>query len=196
MNTQLEGRLSLCQCGCQTQIKGTWARGHNNKQTYAQTLSRFFEHVHTEPNSGCWIWCAALVSGGRYGGFSADGRDIRAHRFSYLLLKGPIPPGKELDHLCRTTVCVNPDHLEPVSHKENMRRGKSTIQNLREYWERHGLPELIRKNKEKVCCTHGHSFSGDNLYIRPNGNRACRLCQRLASHRSKQKRRGILRETL
>src|SRR5208337_4315885 len=73
----------------------------------------------------CWIWQRAKHPLG-YGSSSGDGEDRIAHRMIYKRHRGPIPEGLELDHLCRQTSCVNPDHLEPVTHAENMRRGVNT----------------------------------------------------------------------
>mgnify|MGYP001608583411 CR=1 FL=1 len=70
---------------------------------------------------GCWDWQASKTPGG-YGSFRAADRTVCAHRFSYELLVGPIPEGLDLDHLCRNKGCVNPEHLEPVTRRENMLR--------------------------------------------------------------------------
>ena len=85
------------------------------------TEDRFWSKV--EKSAGCWLWTAGLCHG--YGQFSFLGLDVRAHRFAYELLVGPIPAGLEIDHLCRDRACVNPDHLEPVTHRENGLRGES-----------------------------------------------------------------------
>lgn len=71
---------------------------------------------------GCWEWIGCKNRGG-YGLFRFDDRNQPAHRWSYIDTKGEIPDGVELDHLCRNHSCVNPDHLEAVTHQENMRRG-------------------------------------------------------------------------
>lgn len=86
---------------------------------------RLMEKVHFEPNSGCWLWAGADNASG-YGKL-AIGHSARvyAHRASYELAKGPIPDGMHLDHLCRVTCCINPDHLEPVTNRENARRGQA-----------------------------------------------------------------------
>ena len=75
----------------------------------------------------CWRWTGAVNNCG-YGKLSIPprGKQILAHRLSYLLFVGDIPKGYELDHLCRVRECVNPEHLEAVLHKENMRRRVDT----------------------------------------------------------------------
>lgn len=69
----------------------------------------------------CWLWTGS-TNGNSYGRFSLDGRMVPAHRWAYEALVGPIPPGLQIDHLCRVPLCVNPDHLEPVSQADNKRR--------------------------------------------------------------------------
>ena len=78
-----------------------------------------------------------------------------AHRVAYELQVGPIPVGLQLDHLCRVRSCVNPAHLEPVTSAENTRRGLRAM---------------------KTHCPQGHPYAGENLLIRPTGQRRCRTC--------------------
>lgn len=85
-----------------------------------KATAAFESRVHYEPNSGCWLWAGA-DNGDGYGKFRGE----YAHRLSYKRHKGPIPDGMHLDHLCRVPCCVNPDHLEPVTNKENARRGRA-----------------------------------------------------------------------
>lgn len=79
---------------------------------------RFWASITIGP--GCWEW---LGPGDRYGAMAVYGKQVLAHRYAYELLVAPIPPGLEIDHLCRNQRCVRPEHLEPVTHAENMRRG-------------------------------------------------------------------------
>ena len=80
-----------------------------------------------EPNTGCWLWTAALKNG--YGRITMMNpkRKTAAHRVSYEAFVGPIPEGLTLDHLCRVRCCVNPAHLEPVTMRENIMRGTSIV---------------------------------------------------------------------
>jgi len=78
--------------------------------------------------TGCWVWTGGLTydwrGGNRagYGRFSIGGKPKLAHRVAYELFRGPIPDGMVLDHTCERKSCVNPDHLEPVSSRENVLR--------------------------------------------------------------------------
>lgn len=124
--------------------------------------SRFWPKVHK--TEGCWLWTASLDHRG-YGQINAGGRrgkPLAAHRVAYELVVGPIPDGTELDHLCRNTICVRPDHLDPVTHTENMYRTP---------W--------VQAQMAKTRCVHGHEFTPANTYRRPGDNRRqCRACRR------------------
>jgi hypothetical protein len=85
-------------------------------------LERIMRHVLPEPNSGCWLWAGSVNVHG-YGTVNFRQRSALAHRAVWILIKGEPPVGLELDHKCRVRCCVNPDHLEWVTHEENVRRG-------------------------------------------------------------------------
>lgn len=91
-----------------------------NKFSQAPLDVRFWEKVEKGPD--CWTWTGALTSGG-YGSIWNGGKSCLAHRLAYQLTVGPVPDGLELDHLCRNTRCVNPEHLEPVARAEHAGRG-------------------------------------------------------------------------
>src|SRR5215472_6923837 len=107
--------------------------------------------------TGCWLWLGNTYPNG-YPQVAWDGTNRLGHRVFYTQLVGPIPEGLHLDHLCRTPLCVNPDHLEPVTKRENERRGMCGVL--------------------KTHCIHGHEYTLENTY-RPPGrlsSRACRAC--------------------
>lgn len=124
---------------------------------------RFFDRVQPEPMSGCWLWTGAIAKNG-YGRTSAG----YAHRTAYELNVGPIPAGLDLDHKCRTRSCCNPEHLEPVTRSENLRRGDMA---------RTGLSH---RNARKTHCKRGHEFTSANTYtVHGTGARQCKQCHAL-----------------
>lgn len=119
-----------------------------------------------EPNSGCWIWLGPVGQRrSNYGKGKYRGTNILAHRFSYEAHRGPIPDGYEPDHLCRVTVCVNPQHMELVTSYENFLRSNG--------------PAAV--NARRTHCIQGHILAGDNLHITKSGKRVCRSCARIRS---------------
>ena len=141
------------------------------------SLEWLMARIAPEPNSGCWLWLGTCCREGygrievdRYG----DRKRVLAHRVMYEFHRGPIPPGLQIDHLCRVTCCVNPDHLEPVTPAENRIRA---------------LPARGRE------CRRGHAFTPENTYFRRDGRRRCRICARAlgVARRAKEGRRiGVI----
>ncbi|WP_406502192.1 HNH endonuclease [Streptomyces sp. NBC_01590] len=74
--------------------------------------------------NGCWLWTRSRNRDG-YGWASLNDRTHQAHRLVYILIKGCPEEDKVLDHLCRVRHCVNPDHLEPVTNRQNLERGNT-----------------------------------------------------------------------
>lgn len=144
----------------------------------ADEMVRFWSKV--EPGRGdeeCWPWESATNRGG-YGIVSLGGRQggMRlAHRVAYELEVGAIPEGLELDHLCRNVLCVNPFHLEPVTHVENILRGAG----------------VAAQHAARTHCPKGHAYDERNTWIqiRRNGQR-CRVCKTCARERNNRWRRG------
>lgn len=89
-------------------------------------LDRVVPVLIIAPMGECWVW-AGRMNRNDYGRIYHEGDERMAHRVAYEAFKGPIPDGMLLDHLCRTRCCVNPNHLEPVTHSENTLRGKAIL---------------------------------------------------------------------
>lgn len=135
---------------------GKWARPPLKERL----LSRV-----TKSSTGCWNYSGAKrSSGSKYRGIWHNGRLVPAH-FASLLVHGKAKEdlystGLVIDHLCRNPNCINPDHLEAVSSKENILRGQS----------------IPAQNARKTNCKNGHPLSGNNLYVSA-GKRYCRICR-------------------
>lgn len=124
---------------------------------------RFWNQV--KKTATCWLWLGYTNERG-YGYFRKN-RDkrVRVHRFAYELIKGKIPKGLTIDHLCRVRHCVNPNHLEAVTFLENIGRGKEAT---------------------KTHCHRGHKFTKENTRM-SHGSRVCKMCHRLRTRERRLK---------
>lgn len=141
-------------------------------------VDRLLSKTWRNPATGCWEWVAALRGVKGYGSFTLNGRSTQAHRASYTLLVGPIPDGAVLDHLCRNRKCVNPEHLEPVTDRENILRGDG----------------VAAHNAQKTSCKNGHAFTPENTLTHKSG-RGCRQCGRDRSRAYMARKRSSLSST-
>lgn len=138
-----------------------------NEFSFVEPMHRFINSVEVNDNE-CWIWTKSVDING-YGQFSIRGNMLKAHRFIYEIYNNKVKEGKELDHLCRVRSCVNPDHLEEVTHAENMRRYIEAM----------------------TSCRAGHEYNEENckIYINKQGYkiRYCRVCDRIRRRNARKK---------
>ena len=132
---------------------------------------RFFRHVAATGNAcECWLWSGDTARSG-YGRFRVARKLLAAHRVSYEILVGDIPPGLQLDHLCEVRGCVNPWHLEPVTQAENIRRAQ--------------CGKVTPLDARTPTCRKGHVYDEANTYYIQKSEaavtRRCRACQREAA---------------
>jgi HNH endonuclease len=143
-------------------------------KVFQPVVPRFWSKV--QKTDGCWPWIGGIEPLG-YGRLKIGGRAgrwVKAHRFAYELLVGPIPSGLDLDHLCHNADpacpggkncihrrCVNPAHLEPVTHRENVLRGQG----------------FAAQQARRTHCPQGHPYDSANTYVDASRRRHCRACK-------------------
>jgi hypothetical protein len=138
-------------CGAHYQRLRNFGRLHRVLMTGEPVFDRIMTKVETLEN-GCWIFTGALTEKG-YGRIrGVNKKMVVAHRAMYEELRGPIPDGEELDHICWVRACVNPDHMEPVTHAENIRRSRA-----RHAWssKRDGMGRFAKKVLEPASWDGG-----------------------------------------
>lgn len=131
---------------------------------------RFWAKV--KKTDSCWLWQGYIHPLTGYGTIQISGKPELVHAVSYKLVGKIIPEGMELDHLCRNRACVNPDHLEPVIHRDNVLRGINAC----------------AQNARATHCPQGHPYDLFNTYRIPSGGRGCRTC-RMEENRKYRMRR-------
>lgn len=129
----------------------------------AKVLRRMWSKIKQEGD--CWLWTGA--TNWEYGSTSIDTGDFRAHRLFFSWFKYDIPKGLTIDHLCKNRRCVNPDHLEDVTQKENIHRAL-----------------------KRPYCKNGHAQIPENRYRYKNGRERCRPCLKLKSAKARADRRA------
>lgn len=168
--------MTLCGCGCEKETKigiksGTpnrFIHGHHSRVTLAKTWGDYPAPVLA--SNGCLRWQGTHHSQG----YGLVGHNY-AHRVAYEQSVGPIPAGYDIDHVaergCKFRDCVNPDHLEAVTHKVNVQRS-----------------EKIKAQIARTHCPQGHEYAGHNL-IERRGKRECRACVYARNQRNRERRR-------
>lgn len=138
----------------------------------AKQMQKFWSYVVRCPETGCWLWTGSRMVDKGYGMYwivrGTSRKKFASHRLAYAMRCGGIPLGLEVDHLCRVHLCVNPGHLEVVTHQENIRRGN---------WP-------SARNARKTMCPRGHAYD----YFHRSG-RHCRTCMRVQWERKDALRR-------
>jgi hypothetical protein len=133
----------------------------------------------------CWTWTGGgnVSNGGRYGQFMLScvlrhpptpRVTVKAHRFAWEERNGPLPTGLHLDHLCRNTLCVNPDHLEMVTPRENNLRSNN----------------MAGRHSRLTHCKNGHEYSPSNTAMFRGKWRRCMTCRRQWSREEKARRKA------
>ena len=134
---------------------------------------RLLSNVQPVTESGCWVWMGKHLVGNGYGRISVNRKHKMVHRLAYEVFNGPIPEGLFIDHLCRVPSCINPAHLEVVTHRENTMRGTN--------------PSAAKARQTQ--CKYGHTFDEINTYYAKDGTRFCRTCA-LQNNRNRRKQRN------
>lgn len=143
--------------------------------TANKSITSTIDHViqKIKFGAGCWVWKERKNQDG-YGTLKFHGKRHHAHKFIYELFFGKVPNGLELDHLCSNRPCVNPNHLEPVTHKENIGRGRTG-----------------KYLSERTHCKNGHEYNSENtrISVAVTGTtyRQCKQCLRDGTKRWRER---------
>lgn len=118
-------------------------------------------HAVRNRKTGCWDWLGDMNQKG-YGRLFYNGKKHSAHRVSFEMFNGPISEDLEIDHVCENRKCVNPAHLQQITHRQNIRNGR-----------------LMKSRRiPKTHCPQGHPYQGDNVLWTRGGYQYCRQCRR------------------
>lgn len=131
-------------------------------------IERLLEKVEKDFVKGCWLWRGSTSNG--YGYIGYKNKNLRVHIVSYLIFKGKFPIGFDIHHKCNVRNCCNPDHLEAITHLENVLKSTS--------------PAAIAA--QQTQCINGHPF--DQIY---KGRRRCGTCAKNNSKRQRERKRKL-----
>lgn len=166
---------SIDDCGKPAKCRGwcdmhywRWSKYGDPLRVKKTAEERFWSKVDKNGPEGCWLWTDHLGRQG-YADFWVPPRPVKAHRFAYELLVGPIPEGLVIDHLCSVRHCVNPAHLEAVTQRVNVLRSTN-----------HVAAQAVATH-----CKRGHEFTPENTYMH-RGKRDCRTCHRDQARRARR----------
>jgi hypothetical protein len=162
---------------CRTHRERLRRKGNLEYQYKPSLIERFWQYVEKSDADSCWNWKGALTKKG-YSVFSVNAKYTRGHRFSYELAKGKIPKGLVVDHLCRNTSCVNPNHLEAVSGRINILRGLSPS----------------AKNATKTHCPKNHEYTYENTGYTIT-RRYCKQCKKERARATRWARKSAKNES-
>lgn len=158
-------------------VPDSFLEGVKMRHLRGMTREEFLNSRISEEDSGCWHWHGEVTRNG-YGRVKWGGKRYLTYRLIYEMIKGPVPEGLQLDHLCRNRLCVNPEHLEPVTISENIRRGEMGFGRL-----------------SGLCKNGLHDITDEgNIYL-GGGRRTCYKCRRvsygLAEERVRPKQKRV-----
>lgn len=158
----------------------------------ARAWARIVEESLKLPN-GCWEWTGARWGGGnkrKYGTLQYKGRQRSAHVVSYLIFKGKYPKGMDIEHICQFSLCVNPEHLQPATRLQNIRRDHPWLNegnlkcghaklNNNSYCPTCHIEERIKSGSEyhpRGFCHKGHDLTKVKTVCKGKGKRRCSIC--------------------
>lgn len=144
-------------------------------------MMRFFDKVSMfDSPQSCWDWVGSRDKWG-YALMRIDGKTRVAHKAIWEHFNGPVPDGYELDHTCKNSSCVKPDHLEAVTHSENISRGDwRRPRGEHGYFAPTGRPaRALTPVPQRTHCKRGHEWTPENTEIGSDGTRRCRECRRI-----------------